>query len=148
VTLIIPDLSPCPFCEYLTGAAECTFLNRGALVSAFLNITQYERGATLVVPNTHVETIVTATEEQVAAVHVEARRIAAILVRRLGATGVNVFQNNGRASGQTVPHYHVHVVPRYVGSDPARRFREADFEQTPQEELRMLAATLLAPGRS
>jgi histidine triad (HIT) family protein len=145
MTLSIPDLSPCPFCEYLSGAAECSFLSRGAVVSAFLNVTQYERGATLVVPTAHVETILTATEEQVAAVHAEARRIAAILVRKLGATGVTVFQNNGRASGQTVPHYHVHVVPRYVDSDPARRFREADFEHTPQEELRMLAATLQAP---
>ena len=43
------------------------------------------------------------------AVYREARRLATLLVTKLGATGVNVFQNNGRQAGQTVPHYHVNV---------------------------------------
>lgn len=145
--LNIPVLEPCPFCEYLAGAAPCAFVSRGRIVSAFLNIRQYERGALLVVPNQHVETIVTAGEEQVLEAYREARRLAAVLVERLGATGVNVFQNNGREAGQTVPHYHVHVVPRYASSDPARRFREADFEPAPEAELAALATLLGSPAR-
>ena len=134
--------SDCPFCAYLDGRTPCAFVTRERTVSAFLNRTQYERGALLVVPNAHVATVMEAPEAVVADVHIEARRLAVRLIERLGATGVNIFQNNGASAGQTVTHYHVHVVPRYAGSDPARRFRERDFEHTPFEELEGLADRL------
>ena len=132
----------CPFCAYLDGRAPCAFVTRERTVSAFLNRTQYERGALLVVPNAHVATVMEAPEALVADVHLEARRLATRLLERLGATGVNVFQNNGASAGQTVAHYHVHVVPRYPGSDPAQRFRERDFDHTPLAELQALAERL------
>jgi histidine triad (HIT) family protein len=140
----LPDPADCPFCRYLENRTPCAFVARGPTVSAFLNRTQYERGALLVVPNTHVTTLLDASATLVAEVHLEARRLAIRLVETLGATGVNVFQNNGVPAGQTVGHYHVHVVPRYPGSDPARRFRERDFDHTPLEELEVLARQLQA----
>jgi len=45
-----PSHETCPFCEYLSGAARCAFLTRGPLLSSFLNRTQFERGALLLVP--------------------------------------------------------------------------------------------------
>ena len=135
----------CPFCAYLDGRAPCAFVTRERTVSAFLNRTQYERGALLVVPNAHVATVMEAPEALVADVHLEARRLATRLLERLGATGVNVFQNNGASAGQTVAHYHVHVVPRYPGSDPSQRFRERDFDHTPLAELQALAERLREP---
>lgn len=68
--------------------------------------------------------------------------MARLLVDHLGATGVNGFQNAGIHAGQTVAHYHVHVVPRYPTSDPARRFREAEYPIAPQAELDQLASLL------
>ena len=137
-----PAPSGCPFCAYIDDREPCAFASRGPRVSAFLNRTQYERGALLVIPNTHVATVMEAPEALVAEVHVEARRLAIRLIEIFGATGVNVFQNNGASAGQTVAHYHVHVVPRYPGSDPAHRFRERDFEHTPIAELEELARRL------
>lgn len=142
--IVLPRAPECPFCEYLDGRVPCAFVERGPTVSAFMNRTQYERGALLVIPNVHISTVMEAPEALVAAVHVEARRLALRLVDVLGATGVNIFQNNGTSSGQTVAHYHVHVVPRYPGSDPARRFRERDFDHTPHAELEALADRLRA----
>ena len=124
----------------------CAFVSRERTVSAFLNRTQYERGALLVVPNMHVATVMEAPDGLVADVHVAARRLAVRLIEALGATGVNVFQNNGASAGQTVAHYHVHVVPRYPNSDPAQRFRERDFDHTPIEVLRDLAEKLRVEG--
>lgn len=144
----IPTMAPCPFCAYLRGEAPCAFVTRGKKVSVFLNPRQYERGALLVIPNEHVESLLSATDEQFHAVQAEARRCAQLLVQQLGASGVNVYQNTGRAAGQTVPHYHVHVVPRYAASDPARRFHEADYAITPAAELESLAEQLNEPRRS
>ena len=141
----MPGDPDCPFCAYLDGREACAFMTRERPVSAFLNRTQYERGALLVVPNAHVATVMEAPESLVADVHLEARRLATRLLERLGATGVNVFQNNGASAGQTVAHYHVHVVPRYPGSDPAQRFRERDFDHTPLAELQALAERLREP---
>ena len=138
----------CPFCAYLDGRVPCAFVTRERTVSAFLNRTQYERGALLVVPNAHVATVMEAPESLVADVQLEARRQATRLLERLGATGVNIFQNNGASAGQTVAHYHVHVVPRYPGSDPGQRFRERDFDHTPLEELEALADRLRVHGSS
>jgi histidine triad (HIT) family protein len=145
VSLTLPDESPCPFCAYLGGESEAVFVSRGPKTSIMLNPRQYERGALLVIPNLHVRSLVDATNEQFLAVQFEARRMARLLIDHLGATGVNVFQNAGVHAGQTIAHYHVHVVPRYPTSEPAKRFREADYAMTPMEQLRDLAAELNAP---
>lgn len=137
-------MSPCPFCEYLKGTVPCAFVYRGDVVSAFLNRTQYERGALLVVPNVHAVSLLEASDTLVMELYREARRLAHLLVDRLGATGMNVFQNNGVAAGQSIPHYHIHVVPRYPSSDPGRCFHETDFEITPAGELDRLAQYLQA----
>ncbi len=142
--LELPHEDPCPFCEYLADRAPCAFVSRGLTVSAFLNRAQYERGALLVVPNVHVGSLLEISEALISEVYVEAQRLGRILVDRFKATGVNVFQNNGRSAGQPVPHFHVHVVPRYPSSDPGRRFREAEFEPTGLGELRRIAEELRA----
>jgi histidine triad (HIT) family protein len=140
----VPQLEPCPFCEYLAGALPCALVTTGDTVSSLMNRTQYERGALLVMPNAHVATVLDADADLVADVYREAQRMARALVDMFAATGVNIYQNNGIVAGQTVPHYHVHVVPRYPSSDPAKRFREADYPPTPIEELHALATALKA----
>ena len=137
--LEIPQLELCPFCAYLAGTEPCVFVLQGERVSSLLNRTQYERGALLVVSNTHIESVLQADQSLIGDIYREARRLAHLVADRLGATGVNIFQNNGISAGQTVPHLHVHVVPRYPSSDPGRRFREADFAAASVEELRMIA---------
>lgn len=144
MSIQLPDSGPCPFCEYLDGSAACVFVARGSEVSVMLNPRQYERGALLVIPNKHSASILSVDDAHFLAVQVEARRMARLLVDQLGATGVNVFQNAGIHAGQSIAHYHVHVVPRYPTSDPARRFREADYTITPQAGLEQLASLLQA----
>jgi len=139
MSLQIPSLDPCPFCEYLSGAAACAFVWRGPVASAFLNPRQYERGALLVVANAHVPVLTTATDEQATEVARLVRRVSLALESALDPIGLNVFQNNGVLSGQTVPHYHVHVVPRYPHSERGRLFREQDFEVTPLSQLEGIA---------
>jgi diadenosine tetraphosphate (Ap4A) HIT family hydrolase len=93
-----------------------------------VNRTQYEAVAILIIPNRHLSTVHdldTATLESVGA---EAQMLGRALVEGLQATGINIFQNNGIDANQHYPHYHMHVVPRYPGSDPTKIYSHTDFE--------------------
>ncbi|HET6630598.1 MAG TPA: HIT family protein [Woeseiaceae bacterium] len=138
----VPAHEGCPFCDYLAGETPCAFVLRGDRVSAFLNRAQYEHGALLLVPNRHVATILDLDEELMQALYGAAQRIAQALIDAFGAVGMNMFQNNGVRAGQTIAHLHIHLVPRYRDSEPARIFREEDCPRTSIEELLARAGTL------
>ena len=130
----VPKTERCAFCDFLAGTRPCAFVTRTEFVSAFINKRQYERGATLIVPNIHLATALDLDAALFGAIYAQAAQIGGALVRAFGATGLNVFQNNGVDAGQTEPHFHVHVVPRYAGGDPHKIFRSADVEPVGMDE--------------
>lgn len=107
-----------------------------------MNRAQYEKGAVLLVPNRHVASVLDLDDELMHDVLAEAQRIAGAMIRAFGAVGLNLFQNNGVRAGQTISHYHLHLVPRYAESEPTRIFREEDYPHSPLELLRKRAAAL------
>jgi histidine triad (HIT) family protein len=140
----VPSDSDCAFCKYLSGSEPCVFVTRGRQVAVFMNRAQYERGAVLLVPNRHVETILDLDEAVMRDLFVEAQRLASGMIAAFGAVGLNMFQNNGAPAGQTIAHYHVHLVPRYPDSDSRRIFREEDYPHASRDELEARAAELRA----
>ena len=134
----------CAFCKYLSGSEPCAFVTRGGQVAAFMNRAQYERGAVLLVPNRHLETILDLDEGLMRDLYVEAQRLAFGMIAAFGAVGLNMFQNNGVRAGQTIPHCHLHLVPRYPDSDSRRIFREEDYPHASMDELEARAAELRA----
>ena len=69
----------------------------------------------MILPKEHAEDLHELSDETAAEVLVLAKKIAAVMVKRLHCDGLNLVQNNGEAAGQTVKHFHVHVIPRYKG---------------------------------
>jgi histidine triad (HIT) family protein len=134
----------CSFCGYLAGELECTFVARTERVAAFVNRAQYERGAMLVVPVAHRPTILEMADAEFAGVYGLAKRLAGAAEQAFGAVGVNVFQNNGIKAGQHVPHFHVHVVPRYETSDSEKIFLQREFAITPRDEQQRIADAIRA----
>jgi histidine triad (HIT) family protein len=132
----------CGFCEYIAGTHECAFVRRGPLVSSLVNRTQYEVGALLIIPNRHLSTLLDLDAATLEAVGIEAQSLGRALVEGFDATGINIFQNNGSDANQHYPHYHMHVVPRYPGSDPTRIYSEKDFVPISIAEQRELAARI------
>jgi histidine triad (HIT) family protein len=139
MAITLPSVTSCGFCEYIAGTRECAFVRRGALVSAIVNRTQYEDGAVLVIPNRHLATVLDLDAETLAAVALEAQAVSRALVEGFGATGINLFQNNGIDANQHYPHYHLHVVPRHPGSDPTRIYTEQQFERISLEDQQRVA---------
>lgn len=139
-----PVQDRCAFCDYLSGSVPCAFVIRGRRVSSFMNRAQYELGAVLLVPNRHLETILDLDNEVMADLYREAQRLAFGMIDAFGAAGLNMFQNSGIQAGQTIPHLHLHLVPRYPNSDSRCIFREEDYPHTAIDELELRAAKLRA----
>lgn len=101
-------------------------------------------GALLVIPKRHAPTVLDLEGAEAEALIHHVRRLSAALMKAFDPAGLNIFQNNGISAGQTVPHYHVHIVPSYPGDPPGRVFQGADFERTPKEELERTAERIIA----
>jgi diadenosine tetraphosphate (Ap4A) HIT family hydrolase len=103
----------CYFCDIIGGRDDrWNVLEETALTLTLLNGRQYETGQCIVVPVRHAPTLLDLQVEEEAAVMAAARRAARVLVEAFDPDGVLLYQTNGIASGQEVPHFHLHVVPR------------------------------------
>ncbi len=105
----------CIFCEVVAGTGPAYVLHEDERTLAFLDLRPACRGHTLVIPKSHVEHLWSADAETAAAVMVAAHEVAARLRDRLHPDGLTLRQNTGPASGQVVPHLHLHLVPRWHG---------------------------------
>lgn len=103
----------CVFCQIVAGEAEAFVVASGPTAVAFLDIAPLSRGHTLVVPTRHVTDLLDGGAEVLREVAPVLEETAHLLVGRLRADGLNLFQSTGAAAGQEVPHFHVHLVPRW-----------------------------------
>jgi histidine triad (HIT) family protein len=73
------------------------------------------KGHALILPKDHAANIFELPDETAAAAMKLAKKLGKHIVDTLKADGLNIVQNNGRAAGQTVDHFHLHLIPRYEG---------------------------------
>lgn len=105
----------CIFCKIVAGEIPAHRVYEDEDTIAFLDILPASRGHSLVVPKQHAGTLFDISPASLAAVSAASQTVARILRQKLACDGMNVFQNNGAAAGQEVPHYHVHLLPRWTG---------------------------------
>lgn len=114
----LPEQEPCEFCEGLAGRDPTwAVVEECAYTVTAINPSQYEVGQCCVITKRHVGTLLNLNDGEASAIIKAAKRAASALVATYQPLGVLTFQNNGVYSGQEVPHYHYHVVPRQLGSD-------------------------------
>jgi diadenosine tetraphosphate (Ap4A) HIT family hydrolase len=114
----LPKQDPCYFCEIIRGKVDrWNVIEQTEFTMTVLNGRQYEVGQCIVVPIRHAPTLLELNDEEVAAVMSTARRLTQAMVKAFAPDGLLLYQNNGLGSGQEVPHFHLHVVPRQEGSD-------------------------------
>jgi histidine triad (HIT) family protein len=107
----------CLFCKIVAGEIPSTIVDEDARTMAFMDINPATRGHALVIPRAHARDLHEIPADDLQAVALAAQRLAVRMRARLGADGVNLINSCGSAAWQTVFHFHMHVVPRYVG-DP------------------------------
>ncbi|MBW2274847.1 MAG: HIT family protein [Deltaproteobacteria bacterium] len=130
----------CIFCRIIAGRAPCHRVHEDELTITFLDIFPVTPGHALVVTKEHFENIFEASEESLQAVAASARRVSGAIRRCLAPEGLAVFQLNGAAAGQSVFHYHMHLLPRSAGGSMKLHTRVPGDEQ----ELRQIAERLVA----
>ena len=106
----------CVFCKIIAGKAPAHILYRDEQILSFLDIAPLSPGHTLIIPLNHHDNIFTLSGEETTAVALHAKRLAPIIKRIAKAEGLAIHQLNGRAAGQTVFHYHMHLIPCHHGT--------------------------------
>ncbi len=117
------------FTKIIKGEIPCHRVFENERVLAFLDITPLSEGHTLVIPKRPAERLEELPEEDAAEI---ARQLGAIAKRvcdATGAEGYNILQNNGRVSGQEVPHVHFHIIPRRTGDGLGYRWNAKPADQ-------------------
>jgi histidine triad (HIT) family protein len=103
----------CIFCEIVRGTSPASFVYQDDTVVAFMDVQPITQGHMLVVPRQHAELMSEIPETVAMRTFRVARGLGQLARSVLGAAGVNLLVMDGEAAYQDVPHFHVHVIPRY-----------------------------------
>lgn len=105
----------CIFCQIVAGASQCALLAEDEAALAFMDVHPANEGHCLVIPKAHYATVFDTPPDVFAAVGRMVVRVSIAVRDALQPPGLSLIQANGEAANQTVPHLHVHVLPRWHG---------------------------------
>lgn len=108
-------MSDCIFCKLANGEIPSHTVYEDDHFRVILDLGPASPGHMLILPKEHYADVYELPEELAAEAMKLAKRLAEAVKGSLNPDGLNIIQNNGEAAGQTVMHYHLHVVPRYEG---------------------------------
>ena len=103
----------CIFCKIANGEIPSNTLYEDEKYRVILDLGPATRGHALILPKDHYADLYELPEENCAEVLKLAKKMAERMKEKLGCTGMNLVQNNGESAGQTVHHFHMHLIPRY-----------------------------------
>lgn len=133
----------CIFCDLIAGRIPASMVYEGEHVLAFMSLEQPNPYKVLVIPRAHVENLYDLSDEQAAYIFQASVKIACVIRDVSGCDGLNLVQSNGRAGQQDVFHFHIHLIPRFVGDyEQGRITLTWDNATLDRAELDRLAARL------
>ncbi|NHM31748.1 HIT family protein [Neobacillus terrae] len=110
-------MDDCIFCKIIRGEIPAAKVFENEHVMAFLDISQVTKGHTLIIPKIHKENIYELTPEMARNLYEVVPGIANALKETFNPIGLNTVNNNGEHAGQSVFHFHLHLIPRYGTGD-------------------------------
>jgi histidine triad (HIT) family protein len=110
-------MSDCVFCKIRDGQIPSLKVYEDDRTLCFMDINPLNAGHCLVAPKRHAPTIFESDEEDLKAAISVAKRVALALLSAVKPDGLNVLQANGAAAFQSVPHFHLHLIPRFTNDN-------------------------------
>ncbi len=136
----------CVFCEIVRGEAPASLAYQDDTVIAFMDVQPITQGHMLVLPREHAVLMTDVNETAAMRTFRVARKLAAVARQTLGASGVNLIVMDGEAAFQDVPHFHVHVIPRYPQDGFGLTFPHTYEHPPARAQLDAIAAAIRAAG--
>lgn len=124
-------MSECIFCKIANHEINSYTVYEDEVCIAFLDLSQATYGHTLVVSKEHATNILEVSDQTLAHMSTVVKQLANTIKEKLGAKGVNILTNANKEAGQTVMHFHIHIIPRYDendGFDPVFTNNEGKFD--------------------
>lgn len=131
----------CIFCKIANGQIPSNKVYEDEQILAFLDVNPVSAGHTLVVTKEHFSDFTQVPKNLVSHAYLVAQLVAQACVKELKASGVNVLTNAGKAAGQEVFHFHIHVIPRYKNDGIGIPFEETT-KLLPSDQLPLLADSI------
>lgn len=128
-------LDDCIFCKIANGEIPSSTIYEDEDFRVFLDLNPAARGHALIVPKEHYADLFELDEEMAEKAFVLAKRLAGKMKAALDCDGFNLIQNNGEAAGQTVFHFHLHLIPRYQGDKAGIGWKPGSVSPEEREEL-------------
>ena len=145
-SLDIPEKDPCAFCDYLGGVRPFTVLYRDDLIAVLVTREQRGIGHLLVLPVRHSPTLLESEPHERHALMDTLAWAAAAIDATFERPGIAIWQNNGTAAHQTIPHLHFHIAGTLTqGGTDFGDVPELTVEQTDQIDAQILAAIRINP---
>ena len=125
----------CIFCKIAAGEIPSATLYEDEDFRVILDIEPASKGHALILPKDHYTDLYELPDELAAKVFVLARKMVTALRDVLECDGYNVVQNNGEVAGQTVFHFHMHLIPRYKGDTVKIGWKQGKLTDEVKEEI-------------
>jgi histidine triad (HIT) family protein len=116
------DERSCPFCKMVKHELNAVIVYEDNDILTIMDLYPATPGHILLLPRRHIEDIYSLREDLASRIMVAATKIAKAIKQQLSPDGLNLIQSNELAAGQTIPHFHLHIVPRYNGDPVSLRF--------------------------
>lgn len=128
-------MSDCIFCKLAGGEIPTATLFENDEFRVILDAGPATKGHCLVLPKAHYANLFEIPDDVLGRAHGVAKLMAQKLTEVTGCDGVNIVQNNGEAAGQTVFHFHIHVIPRWKDGDVIVGWKPGTLTDEVKEEL-------------
>ena len=125
----------CIFCKIANGEIPSATIYEDDEFRAILDLGPSRKGHTLILPKKHYADLFDMPDETAKTVLPTAKKIAAALVKATNATGVQLIQNNGESAGQTVFHFHLHLIPGYDELGPGATWIPGEIAEADKTEI-------------
>ena len=128
-------MEDCIFCKIANGEIPSATLYEDEDFRVILDLGPASKGHALILPKVHSDNIYELPDETAGKVMILAKHMASKLTEALGCDGFNIVQNNGEIAGQTVFHFHMHLIPRYKGDKVGLTWTPGKLTDEMKEEI-------------